>query len=85
MSNGDATLRINQCSANSNVLTASIMSTAVSISDLSVTIQVLDGIINPPSVSVDAFKIYIYDSSNKVKDFNDSLQVVFTSGLLKSK
>ncbi len=81
----DSTLSISSCNASGNNVTARIQSTQATVSDTVINIQILDGIINPPSTFSNAFSIYIYDTANNVKDFNNLININFTPGVLNSK
>ncbi len=78
----DSTLTVSSCQASTNALTLKVQSTAASVSDNIIKIQVSDGIKNPPSVVTLAFSLYIYSSLLEVKDYNDSINISFTPGSL---
>jgi hypothetical protein len=77
-------LKVASCSAVSNILSVKINSTLATLKDLVIKIQVFDGIKNPSSTYCDRFMLYIYDSSNIAKDYNDAIQIAYSPGVLNN-
>jgi hypothetical protein len=65
-------------------LTLKVNSTLATLSDYVIKIQIFDGIKNPPSTYCDRFMLYIYDSLNNVKDYNDAVQISYSPGVLNT-